>query len=173
MLSTLLRHLQQTPSSPFCSTARHAAFADFLGVVIDFSFVTSTGCVIITPKTERCARILSELDNCAAVLQLSPSLAKKIFADLEDMRSFYKAILSPERIPVRVLFFDDHTPPIIGYSDGCSSVDKNIHGLGIVMWDVHDGTASSPDKPTGALLSIKIMVALGVSWSTVLATQSS
>ena len=89
--------------------------------------------------------------------------------DLEDMRSFYKVILSPERIPVRVLFFDDHTPPIIGYSDGCSSVDKNIHGLGIVMWDVHDGTASSPDKPAGALLSIKIIV----SWSTVLATQSS
>jgi len=71
-------------------------------------------------------------------------------ADLEDMRSFYTVILSPERIPVRVLFFDDHTPPIIGYSDGCSSVDKNVHGLGIVMWDVHDGTAASPDKPAGS-----------------------
>jgi len=104
---------------------------------------------------------------------LSPSLAKKIFADLEDMRSFYKVILSPERIPVRVFFFDDHTSPITGYSNGCSSVDKNIHGLEIVMWDVHDSTASSPDKPAGALLSIKITVALGVSWSTVLATQSS
>jgi len=84
-----------------------------------------------------------------------------------------KVILSPERIPVRVLFFDYHTPPIIGYSDGCSSVDKNIHGLRVVMLDVHDGTASSPDKPAGALLSIKTTVALGVSRSTVLATQSS
>jgi len=69
--------VQQRANTAKCKRRRHAAFADFLGFVIDFSFVTSTGCVIIKPKTERCARILSELDDCAEALQLSPSLAKK------------------------------------------------------------------------------------------------
>jgi len=86
-----------------CKRSRHAAFADFLGVVINFSSVTSTGCVIIKPKTEHCAHILSELDNCAEALQLSPSLAQKMFGKVSFLRTslFGRASCTPARLLIQ------------------------------------------------------------------------
>jgi len=88
-----------------CKRHRHASFADFLGVVIDFffSFITSDGCVIITPKTDRCARILSELNDCAQALQLHPSLAKKIFGKVSFLcTSLFGGVgRAPARPPIQ------------------------------------------------------------------------
>ena len=163
------------PSMPKCKRRRPSQIQELLGVVCDVS-QAHTGSVRYSPKPERCAKVLRELE-AASQSTLSAKQAERLCgklqficnssifggvgraqtlafhrrsqsrsmdgrtpctseawtADLESARLFLEMILHRDRLPQRVVEFQD-SPPIIVYSDAEGS---NFH-IGLVAWDPLD-----------------------------------
>ena len=151
------------PSMPKCKRRRPSQIQELLGVVCDVS-QAHTGSVRYSPKPERCAKVLLELE-AASQSTLSAKQAERLCgklqficnssifggvgraqtlafhrrsqsrsmdgrtpctseawtADLESARLFLEMILHRDRLPQRVVEFQE-SPPIIVYSDaeGCN-----------------------------------------------------